>query len=79
MSAAEILKQIRDLSPVERRELVERVWSEFGSEVGNEDGALTAEQAAELDRRLDEFERDPNGGVAWEDVQAEARRRFGWK
>jgi putative addiction module component (TIGR02574 family) len=75
MSATEILEQIRRLPPKERNEIAEKVWEEFG----DFDDELTPEQAAELDRRVAEFKENPHDGIPWEQVQAEAKQRFGWK
>ena len=75
MSAAEILEQIRRLSPAERQEVADRVIEEFGGF----DDRLTPAQAAELERRAEEFRKNPQDGVPWEQVRDEARKRFGWK
>jgi len=75
MSAAQILEQIRRLPEAERREIVERIQDEF---LKGED-ELTPEQAAELDRRLAEFEKNPHDGIPWEQVEADLNKRFGWK
>lgn len=75
MSGTEILEQIRSLPEAERRELFERIESEFAGW----DDSLTPEQTAELDRRLAEFEKNPHDGIAWEQVQADLKKRFGWK
>jgi putative addiction module component (TIGR02574 family) len=40
---------------------------------------LSPEQAAELDRRLAEFKRNPRAGIPWEQVKADMRERFGWE
>jgi putative addiction module component (TIGR02574 family) len=74
MSASEILAQIRRLPPAEQYDVAEQVWEEFG----DFDDELTPEQAAELDRRLADFEKNPRAGVPLEQVKAEMRRRFGW-
>ena len=75
MSAAEILEQIKQLAPEEQPAAAARVWEEYGA---IEDD-LTPEQIAELDRRLADFERNPNDGVPWEEVEANLNKRFGWK
>ena len=74
MSAVEILEQIRRLSPEEQYEVAEKIWEEFG----DFDDELTREQAAELDRRLAAFEKNPHDGIPLEQVKAEMRQRFGW-
>jgi putative addiction module component (TIGR02574 family) len=43
------------------------------------DPDLTPEQAAELDRRLAEFEKNPHDGIPWEQVEADLNQRFGWR
>jgi len=79
MSATEVIEQIRSWPAEEKRELVEQIWDKFGDELGYVDSALTPEQAAELDRRLAEFERNPHDGIPLEQVDAEINQRFGWK
>ncbi|MBI4323756.1 MAG: addiction module protein [Chloroflexi bacterium] len=66
MSAAEIIEQIRGLPAEERRDLAELIWVQFG----DFDNDLTPEQAAELDRRLEEYRQNPNDGSPWEEVKA---------
>jgi putative addiction module component (TIGR02574 family) len=75
MSATEILEQIEKLPPAERQEVAELVMEKYGSF----HDALTPEQAAELDRRLAEFEKNPRDGVSWEQVEADLNKRFGWQ
>ena len=60
MSASDILEQIRRLPPAEQYDVAEKVWEEFG----DFDDELTPEQAAELDRRLADFEKNPRAGAA---------------
>lgn len=79
MSATELIEKMRPMPAEEKRALVEQIWEEFGEELGWVDPDLTPEQAAELDRRLAEFEKNPQAGIPLEQVQAELNERFGWK
>ena len=75
MSATEIIEQIEKLPLAERQEVAELVMEKYG----DLDDALTPEQAAELDRRLAEFEKNPRDGIPWEQVEADLNKRFGWQ
>ncbi len=75
MSAAQILEEIRRLPADEQHEVVETILDEFT----DADDGLTPEQVAELDRRIAEFKKNPKEGIPWEQVQSEAKKRFGWK
>jgi putative addiction module component (TIGR02574 family) len=79
MIGTEIIEQMRTLKTEEKREVVEQIWTVFGDELGWVDPDLTLEQAAELDRRLAEFEKNPRDGIPWEQVQADLKKRFNWK
>jgi putative addiction module component (TIGR02574 family) len=77
MSASEILEAAKALPQEERIKLAQDFW-----EIIVEDGYdpdLAPEQAAELDRRLAEFEANPHEGIPWEQVEAELDKRFGRK
>ena len=77
MSATEILKAAKSLPLDERIKLAQDLWEDV---TGNGyDPDLTPEQAAELDRRLADFEKNPNDGIPWEKVEADLNKRFGWK
>ena len=58
------------LTPDEKLELIDDLWGSLKSE----DFALTAEQQAELDRRLDRLDRDGPVGNSWETVRAKMSR-----
>jgi putative addiction module component (TIGR02574 family) len=75
MSKMEILEELRRMPAAERRELVETIDLEFG----DFNDELTPEQAAELERRAEEFRKNPQAGIPWEQVRENARKRFGWK
>jgi len=70
---------MRPMPTEEKRAFLERVWEEFGEELGWVDPDLSPEQAAELDRRLAEFKKNPRAGIPWEQVKADMRERFGWE
>jgi putative addiction module component (TIGR02574 family) len=63
VSIAEIL----ELPVDERIRLVELIWDSIAALP--ESVPLSDEQKAELDRRLAEFEADPEGGIPWEEVR----------
>jgi putative addiction module component (TIGR02574 family) len=69
MSLTEILAEIPKLSFAERQELVRRA-------IEVEDDELAPEEKVVLDRRLEDFRRDPNSGVPAEQLRGEALRRL---
>jgi putative addiction module component (TIGR02574 family) len=75
MSRTEILEELRRMPEAERRELVEAIDLEFG----DFDDKLTPEQQTELDRRAEEFRKNPHDGIPFEQAREAARKRFGWK
>ena len=75
MSATEILEQIEHLPRAEQQAVAEQVWEKFG----DFNDELTPEQAAELELRAEEFRKNPQAGIPWEQVRENARQRFGWK
>jgi putative addiction module component (TIGR02574 family) len=64
-------EEIARLSPPERLALIGALWDSLG------DGELplTQAQAAELERRLESFERDRANAVSWEQLKAELANR----
>lgn len=56
------------LSIAERIQLAEDLWDSISAE--GADVPLTEAQKAELDRRLEELEHDPDAGEPWEVVRA---------
>jgi len=65
MSTAEILNSIRTMPASERRKIVGKIWGEFA----DTDFELTPNQAAELDRRLEEHAAHPEAVVAWTGIK----------
>lgn len=64
---------ISSLSREERLELLEKLWDSFESEP--EALPLSDEHRAELDRRIDEMDQNPEAGTPVGDVVARLRNR----
>jgi putative addiction module component (TIGR02574 family) len=62
------------LSVAERIQLAEDLWDSIPLEAA--DIPLTEAQKAELDRRLEDLERDPDAGEPWEVVRARLYERL---
>jgi putative addiction module component (TIGR02574 family) len=67
MSTLDIAK----LSPEERLELLEQLWDSLSPEAI----PMTDAQTEELDRRLDELDRDGPVGIPWNEVLERIRNR----
>jgi len=66
---------VKALPLPERIELAEALWQSITDE-GHEP-PLTSTQAKELERRLEEHERNPHTGIPWEQVKAELEQKYG--
>lgn len=75
MSATEVVDQFCKLPFEEQHEAFEKIRGV----VEDADDRLSPEQIAELDRRAEEFCKNPHDGILFEQVREEARKRFGWK
>ena len=62
---------VKGLSAEERLNLIEQIWDSLEAE----DVPVTEAQKAELDRRIEEMDRDGKRGIAWEDVLDRIRGR----
>ena len=60
-------KDILDLSVSERIQLAQDIWDSVAKVP--ESLALTDEEKAEIDRRLDAYHKDPNAGSPWSVVR----------
>lgn len=69
MSLTEILAEIPKLSFSERQELVQRA-------IALEDQELTAEEKLTLEKRLEDFRRNPNPGTPAEQLKGEVLQRL---
>ena len=64
----EKIPELRTLSASEKLTLVTELWEDLASQP--EDIPITPEQIAEVDRRLEEYRRNPSLGSSWEEVKA---------
>jgi putative addiction module component (TIGR02574 family) len=62
------LDEVLQLPVAERIRVVEAIWDSIAD--SPEAIELTDEQRAELDRRLDDLEKNPNDGPSWAEVRA---------
>jgi putative addiction module component (TIGR02574 family) len=63
--------ELARLSPREGLDLIERLWESLK----DEDLPLTEAQRAELDRRIEGFDRDREQSIPWEQLKAELREQ----
>lgn len=68
-----ILNKALELPIPARIRLVEDIWDSIAFESGAVE--LTVEQRAELDRRIEDYRKNPGENVPWEDIKAEALSR----
>ncbi len=64
---------IEALTPDERLSLLERLWDSLATQP--ETMPMTDAQRAELDRRLDDLEREGPVGIPWDTVLSHIRSR----
>ena len=76
MSAADLIEKMRPMPTEEKRAFIEKVWNEFGEELGWIEPDLTPEQIAELDRRAKDALAHPERCRPLEDVMADIERRY---
>jgi putative addiction module component (TIGR02574 family) len=62
------VSDVLELPVAERLKLVEAIWDSIAESA--EAIPLTDEQRTELDRRLEEYEKDPEAGSPWPEVEA---------
>jgi len=70
MSKVEILDELPRLTPAERQEIAIRI-----QEIGG--AGLTEAEKQILDRELADYERNPDAGSAWGEVEARIRGSAG--
>jgi putative addiction module component (TIGR02574 family) len=80
MNKVALLDELMKLSPSERLDIADELWHSIhppGSVRPGEPFVLTAEQKAELDRRIAEHRADPGSAVPWEEVRVRLWAKYG--
>ena len=72
MTTMELRKEAAALSVAEKIQLVEDLWDDIA--LTPEDAPLTDAQKTELNRRIEDFERNPSEGVTWAQAKQEILR-----
>jgi hypothetical protein len=74
MSKAELLEEFNRLSPAERSELWDALWTlEERKLLGI--STPSAEEKAVLDHELEDYQKNPQAGTPWPEVEALLRNR----
>lgn len=76
MSKTEILDELPKLTKSERQEIRQRLTELDGEDWLDADDPLTANEKALLDARLAAYEKDPEAGASWEEVEGRIRARL---
>jgi len=76
MSKADILTELPKLTPAERQEVHLKLARLDGEEWLDANEPSTDAEKALLDARLAAYEKDPDAGSSWEEVEARIRARL---
>ena len=72
MSKSEILAELPKLGVEDRREILDRICEMEERDLLN--GGATPEEKALLDRESEEYQRNPEAGSSWNEVEARIRK-----
>ncbi len=76
MSKAEILEALQQLTAEDRQEIRQKLNEIDGVEWLDGENPLSDDDKALLEVRLAEYERDPDAGTSWEEVEARIQARI---
>jgi putative addiction module component (TIGR02574 family) len=76
MSKTEILEELPKLTSEERHEIRLKLAELDGDGWLDDDDPLTDEEKALLEARLAAYEKDPDAGSSWEEVESRVRARL---
>jgi len=74
MSKAELLEEISKLTPEERGEIWDALWTLEERHLLGSSGPSDYEKAV-LDREMEDYQREPQAGTPWPEVEARLRNR----
>ena len=70
-----ILEEVQHLPVEQRIELAEAIWDTIAEDADAAALPVSEAHRAELDRRLADWESDPDAGSSWEEVRSRLERR----
>ncbi|MFB2918310.1 MULTISPECIES: addiction module protein [Aerosakkonema] len=73
MDITATLKEITTLSIEERIDLVQAIWESIAAEQAYPN--LTEAQRQEIDRRIADYETNPDNVLTWDEIKASIRKR----
>ncbi len=73
MDITATLNEIAALSVEERIRLVQAIWDSIAAEQAYPE--LTEVQKRELDYRIEDYEKNPDNVLTWEDIKASVKRQ----
>ena len=76
MSKVEILEALPRLTAEDREEIRQKLNEIDGPEWLDKDDPLTDDEKALLEVRLAAYEKEPDAGSSWEDVESRIQRRI---
>lgn len=77
MTKLEILEELPKLSPEDRFEIRLKIAELEDDEWLDGDDPLTPEQKAMLDKRIEDYEQNPDSAIPWDVVKSRILRRLG--
>ena len=75
MTRSELVAELLKLDAEERMQAAEELWESVTNDPAAPHG-LSDEQVKEIERRIEEHERDPSTAIPWDVVRARLRSRF---
>lgn len=69
MTTIELRKEAAALSVAEKIQLVEDLWDDIA--LASDDWPLSDAQKSEMNRRIEDFERNPREGLSWPQTRQE--------